>query len=98
MAVTSPFFPHKLAKGYSSPFPDVVKSVNGIQIKNLAHLVEVCGTARTSSSCSTSTGAAARRRCSRARRWSSATDDILTDNGVRSQGSPDMMAVWNKKN
>ncbi len=27
-----------------------------------------------------------------------ATDEILTDNGVRSQGSPDMMAVWNKKN
>jgi hypothetical protein len=25
-----------------------------------------------------------------------ATDDILTDNGVRSQGSPDTMAIWNK--
>ncbi len=26
-----------------------------------------------------------------------ATDDILTDNGVRAQGSPDMMAVWQAK-
>ena len=26
-----------------------------------------------------------------------ATDDILTDNGVRSQGSSDTMAIWNKK-
>ena len=26
-----------------------------------------------------------------------ATDEILTDNGVRSQGSPDTMAVWNAK-
>ena len=26
----------------------------------------------------------------------SATEDILTDNGVRSQGSPDMMTVWKK--
>jgi hypothetical protein len=26
-----------------------------------------------------------------------ATDDILTDNGVRSQGSPDTMAIWNAK-
>jgi hypothetical protein len=26
-----------------------------------------------------------------------ATDDILTDNGVRAQGSPDMMAVWQDK-
>jgi len=26
-----------------------------------------------------------------------ATEEILTDNGVRSQGSPDTMAVWNAK-
>jgi hypothetical protein len=26
-----------------------------------------------------------------------ATDDILSDNGVRSQGSPDMLAVWNAR-
>jgi hypothetical protein len=26
-----------------------------------------------------------------------ATDDILTDNGVRAQGSPDMLAVWQQK-
>jgi hypothetical protein len=24
-------------------------------------------------------------------------EDILTDNGVRSQGSPDTLAVWNAK-
>ena len=23
------------------------------------------------------------------------TDSILTDNGIRSQGSPDVMAIWN---
>jgi hypothetical protein len=26
-----------------------------------------------------------------------ATEEILTDNGVRSQGSPDTMTVWNAK-
>jgi hypothetical protein len=26
-----------------------------------------------------------------------ATDEILTDNGVRSQGSPDMLMVWTAK-
>jgi len=26
-----------------------------------------------------------------------ATEEILTDNGVRTQGSPDMMAIWNAK-
>jgi hypothetical protein len=27
----------------------------------------------------------------------SATDDILMDNGVRAQGSPDALAVWQEK-
>ena len=26
-----------------------------------------------------------------------ATDDILSDNGIRSQGSPDTLAIWNAK-
>ena len=26
-----------------------------------------------------------------------ATDDILTDNGVRAQGSADTLAIWNAK-
>jgi hypothetical protein len=26
-----------------------------------------------------------------------ATDDILTDNGVRAQGSPNMLAVWQER-
>ena len=27
-----------------------------------------------------------------------ATDEILTDNGIREQGSPELMAVWKKQN
>ena len=27
-----------------------------------------------------------------------ATEEILSDNGLRSQGSPDMLALWNAKN
>jgi hypothetical protein len=27
----------------------------------------------------------------------SATDDILMDNGIRAQGSPDTLAVWQEK-
>jgi hypothetical protein len=26
-----------------------------------------------------------------------ATDDILSDNGIRTQGSPDTLAIWNAK-
>ena len=41
VVVSSPFFPHKLANGYSSPAGSVVYSVNGTRIKSLAHLVAV---------------------------------------------------------
>src|SRR6516164_9643286 len=39
--VTSPLFPHKLAKGYSNPAGMVVKSINGKPVRNLKHLVEL---------------------------------------------------------
>jgi hypothetical protein len=75
----------------------VVKSVNGIAIKSLGHLVEVLRDARdefiiiTFDSRSSETMAFPRAQ------MLAATEEILTDNGVRSQGSPDMLAIWNVK-
>jgi S1-C subfamily serine protease len=37
--VSGPMFPHRLGKGYSSPQFKVVKAVNGVKVKGLAHLV-----------------------------------------------------------
>src|SRR6202040_2516158 len=39
VVVSSPFFPHKLANGYSNPAGSVVNSVNGTPVKSLKHLV-----------------------------------------------------------
>jgi hypothetical protein len=97
VAVSSPFFPHKLTKGYSDPFTEVIKSVNGIQIKNIRHLVEVLRDAKDefivieffSRGTETMTFPRAQ--------LVAATEEILTDNSVRSQGSPDIMAIWNAK-
>jgi hypothetical protein len=41
VVVSSPFFPHRLAKGYSNPATQVVKTINDVRIKNLEHLVQV---------------------------------------------------------
>ena len=41
VAVSSPFFPHKLTKGYSTPFSQIVSKINGVSVKSLNHLVEV---------------------------------------------------------
>jgi S1-C subfamily serine protease len=97
VVVSSPLFPHKLAKGYSNPVSQVVKSVNGTAIKNLEHLVEVlrdCQDEMISIEFDNRTGEAL---VFPRAEMAAATEEILTDNGVRSQGSADTMAVWNAK-
>ena len=96
VVVSSPFFPNKLAKGYGNPVLQTVKAINGIPVKNLASLVEILRDTKDEfivvaydSSHAGETMVFPRKA------MLSATDEILTDNGVRSQGSPDMMAVWN---
>ena len=95
--ISSPFFPHKLANGYGNPTGAVVYLINGTPIKSLKHLVTVLrdlkdpfvtiefGSKGGEALVFSRTAAMG------------ATDEILTDNGVRAQGSPDMMAVWQPK-
>jgi S1-C subfamily serine protease len=95
--VSSPFFPHKLANGYSNPAGSVVSSVNGTSVKSLKHLVALLRDLKdpfvTVEFASKGGEALVFSRTA----ITAATDDILTDNGVRAQGSPDMLAVWQAK-
>ncbi|MBK8858163.1 MAG: trypsin-like peptidase domain-containing protein [Opitutaceae bacterium] len=97
VVVPSPFFPHKLSKGYSSPAGHVVKSINGIAIKNLRHLVEVLRDATDEFVTIKFAGRASGTLVFPRKEMVAATDEILTDNGVRSQGSDDMLAIWRAK-
>jgi S1-C subfamily serine protease len=97
VVVPSPFFPHKLAKGYSDPICQVVKTVNGIPIKNLGHLVEVLRDAKSQFIIVEFNNRAGETIVFPRADMAAATDEILTDNGVRSQGSPDTMTIWNAK-
>ncbi len=97
VVVPSPFFPHKVASGYADPYYQVVKSINGIKVKNLAHLVEILRDSkdefiRFEFDCRYGEALVFPRA-----EMLAATDDILTDNGIRSQGSPDTLAIWNAK-
>lgn len=97
VVVSSPFFPHKLVNGYSSAAGAVVSSINGTHIKSLKHLVAVLRDLKdpfVTIEFEQKSGEALV--FSRAA-ISAATDEILTDNGVRAQGSPDMLAVWQPK-
>ena len=76
----------------------MVKAVNGIPVKNLNHLVEILRDAKDEFITLAFYGnRSAKRWFSRGPGMVAATDDILTDNGVRSQGSPDTLAIWNAK-
>ena len=95
--VSSPFFPHKLAVGYSQPYYQVVESINGIRIRNLNHLVQVLRDLKDDYVTIKFNSRFGETMVFPRKEMITATDDILTDNGIRSQGSPDTMAVWNAK-
>jgi S1-C subfamily serine protease len=97
VVVSSPLFPHKLSKGYDSPQAEVVKSVNGTAIKNLNHLVEFLRDCRDEMISIEFDNRMGEALVFPRAEMAAATEEILTDNGVRSQGSPDTMAVWNAK-
>jgi len=97
VVVSSPFFPHKIANGYSNVAGSVVYSINGIRIKSLRHLVAVLRDLK-----DPFVTIEFDQRGGEALVFSrpaivAATDDILMDNGVRAQGSPDALAVWQDK-
>jgi len=95
--VSSPFFPHKLANGYSNPTGGVLYSVNGTPVKSLKHLVELLRDLKDPFVNFEFAAKSGEALVFSRQALLAATDDILTDNGVRAQGSPDMMAVWQAK-
>ena len=95
--VASPFFPHKLAKGYDNPISRVVQSINGIAIKNLSHLVSVLHDTKDEFITINFAGHGTEALVFSRKEIVAATDDILNDNGVRAQGSADILTIWNAK-
>jgi S1-C subfamily serine protease len=95
--VSSPFFPHKLAKGYSNPASQVIKTINGIQIKNLKHLVEVLRDSKDEFITIEYDSRRGETMVFPRAEMAAATDEILSDNGLRSQASADILPIWNAK-
>jgi S1-C subfamily serine protease len=97
VVIASPMFPHKLAKGYSNPFAKVVKEVNGVRIKNLRHLVETLRDAKDRFVTIKFDDRASETIVFDRQEVMAATEEILSDNGVRQQASDDLAEVWKKK-
>jgi S1-C subfamily serine protease len=97
VVVSSPLFPHKLSKGYSNPSGCVVAAVNGTKIHSLAHLVAVLRDLKDEFVTFEFDGEAGEGIVFPRAEAVAATEDILNDNDVRAQGSPDMLKVWQSK-
>jgi S1-C subfamily serine protease len=85
--------PHKTSKGYTPPPFSVVSHVNGTAVRNLAHLVELLRDAKDEFLTIDLAGLAAPMVFRRDEALK-ATDDILSDEGIRKQYSDDLEKVW----
>jgi len=97
VVVPAAMFPHRISKGYTSPRGEVVKSVNGTAVKSLAHLVGLLRDLKDEFVTFEFDGRLGEALVFRREEMLAATEQILTDNGVRAQGSPDLMKIWQAK-
>jgi S1-C subfamily serine protease len=97
VVISSPFFPHKLTQGYGGASAGVVYSVNGTRVVSLKHLVALLRDLKDEFVVLELENRGGEALVFRRAEMTAATEDILTDNGVRAQGSPDMLEVWRAK-
>jgi hypothetical protein len=97
VVVTSPIFPHKLAKGYDNPISKVVKEINGVPVKNIRHLVEILRDSKEKYTTILFDDRASETIVFNHQEALKATDEVLSDNGIREQASDDLAAIWSKK-
>jgi S1-C subfamily serine protease len=97
VVISGPFFPHKLVRGYSNRFASVVDSVNGVKIRSLAHLVALLRDLKDEHVVLEFDQRYGETMVLPRKAMMEATEEILSDNGIRTQGSADMMKVWEGK-
>jgi S1-C subfamily serine protease len=94
VVISSPFFPHKLAVGYGNPAGQVVSQVNGVRVQSLHQLVALLRDLSDDFVRIDFDQQGCESLVFPRKDMVAATEEILTDNGVRAQGSPDTLAVW----
>lgn len=97
VVVSSPFFPHKLVTGYSNRFGAVIHSINQVPLKSLRHAVALLRDLKDELVVIHFDQRGGETIVLPRKDMLAATESILSDNGIRLQGSQDMMDVWNGK-
>ena len=97
VVVTAPLFSHRISVGYDNAVGSVVESINGVRIRSLAHLVAVLRDLTDEYVVLRFEQRSGENLVFKRSEALAATEAILSDNGIRSRGSDDMMQLWNAK-
>jgi S1-C subfamily serine protease len=95
VVVSSPFFPHKLVTGYSNRFGSVIYSINKVPVRSLRHLVSLLRDLKDDLIVIHFDQRSGETMVLPRKDMMAATEGVLSDNGIRLQGTQDMMDVWN---
>jgi S1-C subfamily serine protease len=95
--IASPFFPYPLTAGYDNPSGNVVGRVNGTRIRSLKHLVALLRDLKDDFVSFEFEQADREAIVFSRKELIDATEAILTDNGIRAQGSADLLEIWHGK-
>lgn len=94
VVVASPMFSHRLTKGYSAPTMSIVETMNGIRVRNLRHLAELLKYTTAEFVEFKFAGHGVETLVFRRQEIADATEEILSDNGIRKRASDDLAEIW----
>lgn len=92
--VASRFLPHPITKGYDDAQLSVLRSVNGVRIENLAHLVRTLRELKDPFVVLDFFDRNQETLVFEREAIEAATEEILTDNGIRHECSEELRALW----
>jgi S1-C subfamily serine protease len=96
VVVAHPMFSNRIGQGYHNPFMQIVKSVNGVRIKNLQHLVEILRDTKDEFIEFRFEGNHTETLVFNRTEALKATEEVLEDNGIRQPCSDDIAPVWRR--
>jgi S1-C subfamily serine protease len=98
VGVFAPMFSHRITKGYNTKATGmgIVSHVNDVPVKNLVHLVELLRDNKDQFVIFRFANSQSERMVFVKEEIEAATEDILSENGIRNQYSDDLKAVWEK--
>lgn len=93
VVLPSPFFPHRVTRGYELGVLPVLESVNGEKVKNLSHLAELLTNAEGEFIEFTFAGTTNETLVFDREQLAEATEDVLNDAGIRERASEDILPI-----